>query len=684
VAAYNYTDEHGTLLFQTVRMEPKDFSQRRPDPQKPGDWIWNLNGVRRVLYRLPELKSALAAGRTVFIAEGEKDVDALVKHGFAATCNPMGADERASKWLPEHTESIRGAARVVVIADKDKPNPKTHVRTGHAFACEVARRLLGVTRSVKVIELPDANGKSVKDAFDFFAAGGTADQLRAIVTAAPNFAPAPEPPTTEKGSVATEYLGNEADDADDDEPLMGTTWPKRLAPEAFYGLAGDVVRLIEPHSESDPAGVLLMFLAAFGNLAGAAAHFTAEARKHPMRIWPVLVGETAKGRKGSGWSSLRFLLAQVDEHWLAHCAASGLSSGEGLIWAVRDPIIRRRRSKDGITEEQTEDEGVTDKRLFTVEEEFSAVLKAASREGNTVSDILRRAWDHGDLRTMTKNSPARATGAHVTVVGHITKPDLSGLLRETDALNGFGNRFLWLAVRRSKLLPEGGALHAANFEPLILRLRAALDCARKAALLTRSNAARELWSTVYPTLTADRAGLTGALTNRAEAQVMRLALAYALLDGQSLIDVPHLRAALAVWDFCERSTRFIFGDSLGDRVADRILDALRVARSSGLTRNDLRELFSRNILSAQINEALALLTRLGLAEHGREQRNEQGRPTTVWRAKPYAKNAINAVSAPKHDPTAFSAFRASAERCAERSVTTNESLATTELVEELA
>jgi hypothetical protein len=458
---------------------------------------------------------------------------------------------------------------------------------------------------------------------------------------------------------STNPQGGNSNKLEDPEPVLtAPAWPQPLAQAAFHGLAGDVLGAIDPHTEADPAAVLSMFLAAFGNMAGATAHFMAEACQHPARIWSVLVGETAKGRKGSAWSSLRHLLGQVDAQWLEGCVASGLSSGEGLIWAVRDPMVRHKKDKDGNPDNVVEDEGVSDKRLLTVEEEFSAVLKVAAREGNIVSDLLRRAWDHGDLRTMTKNSPARATGAHVTVIGHITKPDLALLLSETDALNGFGNRFLWLAVRRSKLLPDGGALHAEDLAPLIIQLRRALEFAGKAACIERSGAAKELWHHEYPRLTADRSGVFGALTNRAEAQVMRLALIYALLDCSPQIDVEHLAAALAVWDFCDRSTRFIFGESVGDRVADRILDELNCAGPSGLTRNALRELFSRNLSSAKIDNALGLLFRLKSVGWSKESGPAGGRPAIVWRATPYAKNAIIVESPPPAAVTAFSAFTA--------------------------
>jgi hypothetical protein len=201
VAAYPYHDETGKVLFETVRYEPKDFKQRRPDPTRSGKWIWNLKGVRRVLNRLPELKAAITAGQTIYIVAGEKDVGAMVQHGLAATCNPLGEKKDGNSWLPEYTETLRGAAKVVVIADKDE--------TGRAHARVVATALCPVVSSLKLVELPDANGKLVKDAADFLAAGGTAEELRGLVDSAPEFVPTPEPLAAKLDSPASEYIGSD-------------------------------------------------------------------------------------------------------------------------------------------------------------------------------------------------------------------------------------------------------------------------------------------------------------------------------------------------------------------------------------------------------------------------------------------------------------------------------------------
>ena len=135
--------------------------------------------------------------------------------------------------------------------------------------------------------------------------------------------------------------------------------------------------------------------------------------------------------------------------------------------------------------------------------------------------------------------------------------------------------------------------------------------------------------TIYPELSADRPGMLGAILGRAEAQVLRLALVYALLDRSAFIDVPHLMAALACWQYAEASARFIFGDSLGDPVADEILRALR-ERPEGMTRTELSHHFGRHLSSEQIGRALSVLARGNFVASTTEK--TAGRPVERWRA----------------------------------------------------
>ena len=142
----------------------------------------------------------------------------------------------------------------------------------------------------------------------------------------------------------------------------------------------------------------------------------------------------------------------MDDSWVSSRVQSGLSSGEGLIWAVRDPIEKQKPVREkghGVDYETViEDHGVDDKRLLVVESEFANTLKVIKREGNTLSPTVRQAWDSGILNTMTKNSPAKATDAHVSILGHITSHELR--FGGTEAQNGFANRFLIACAKRSQ------------------------------------------------------------------------------------------------------------------------------------------------------------------------------------------------------------------------------------------
>ena len=409
--------------------------------------------------------------------------------------------------------------------------------------------------------------------------------------------------------------------------LDAADYPAPLEPAAFHGLVGDFVKRVLPHTEADPAGLLIQFLVGYGNLIGRDANSIADGCRHGGNLNAVLVGKTSKSRKGTGLKHVKNVLKHVDRTWSKDCIQTGLSSGEGLIWAVRDPIEKMEKGETVVT-----DPGVEDKRLLVVEEEFSKVLVVADREGNTLSAVLRSAWDGDEvLRTMTKNSPARATHAHISTVGHITREELRAKLTENASANGFGNRFLWPAVRRSKVLPEGGGSY--GIADLVERLKEAVAFAREVGELKRDEAARKLWAQVYPELSEGKPGLLGAITARAEAQVLRLSDLYALLDCSQVVRVEHLKAALEVWRYCEDSARWIFETKTGNWRADRILAALKVAGERGKTKEQIRrDEFNGHITSFELDEALRLLFHTRLAD--RKEEDTGGRRAERWFFRP--------------------------------------------------
>ena len=399
--------------------------------------------------------------------------------------------------------------------------------------------------------------------------------------------------------------------------LATVDYPSPLADTAYYGLAGEIVRRIEPHTEADPTALLFQFLAAFGNLIGHDHYIVADGTRHYLNLYGVLVGPTSKARKGTSWNHIGNLMERIDPEWREDRVTYGLSSGEGLIWAVRDPIeetkpVREKGRHTGEYETFIATHGVPDKRLFVIEGEFANVLKVMAREGNTLSPVIRSAWDCGDLKTMVKNSPAQATKAHVSIIGHITRDELRRLLTQTEAANGFANRFCWLAVKRSKCLPDGGAIHTVNFDDVVAQLEATVNFAKDFVEIVRDPEARKLWHEVYPRLSEGQPGMSGAIVGRAEAQVMRLSAIYALLDKSKVIRPEHHHAAMALWRYYEESARWIFGTSTGDRNADKILTALRHA-PNGMTKTEIStDVFNRHASSADIDEALRLLHGLGM------------------------------------------------------------------------
>jgi hypothetical protein len=386
-----------------------------------------------------------------------------------------------------------------------------------------------------------------------------------------------------------------------------------LADPALYGLAGLAVRSLAPHSEANPAAILLQFLAAFGNLVGPAPHCLVGATRHGLNLFVVLVGESSKARKGTSWRLLSSLWAEVDNLWAARRVTTSRPTVNGVIHDLRDQ------------------QPATDRRLFLLSEEFGSVLHVLGQRTGQLSPLLRCAWDGGDLCAHDGRRPVQASGAHISIVGHVTQSELAHHLSRTESHNGFANRCLWTSVRRSQSLPEGGHLPPEELSSIARELCRTLDWVRSQTELVfrRTEAARELWNDRYPSLSESRPDLYGAATSRAEAQVLRLSAIYAALDCSPLVEACHLQAALAVWDYCQASARLFFDGSPVDPTARRINDALGTS-PEGLTRGQIRELFHGHVSKQRIDLALEQLISLGLID--RHVETGHGRSATMWAA----------------------------------------------------
>ena len=406
-------------------------------------------------------------------------------------------------------------------------------------------------------------------------------------------------------------------------------WPEKISDDGMPGLLGEFVREVTQNSEADPAAVLSQFLVQFGIECGSKPHFKIGESRHSVRENVVVVGETSKGRKGTSAAPVAAIFKKI----MSPCNVSPgpLPSGEGIIYAVRDetPEWRiNRRTGEGswvIT-----DPGVSDKRLLVIEEEFASALQSSKREGNTLSSILRTLYDSGKASPLTKSSRIQCTDAHVGVVAHITRFELNKLLTDNDKFNGFGNRFLWICSRRTKLVPFPEPLPEVLKQKMVDHLDRVIIKARGGQQYLLSPPAKELWGNVYPDLTEARDGVAGAMVGRSEAHVMRLSLIYCLFRGGDQIETEDLNAALAFWKYADQSANYIFGGAVvPDRRRQKILEYIG---SGEKTKTEIRnEAFSGHITKEELDTLLGDLENNEIIDS--EVVATAGAPKTVFRKR---------------------------------------------------
>ncbi len=337
----------------------------------------------------------LEPGSLVVLCCGEEDALSLRQAGFTALSQPG-----AGLLEPAYAAELAGF-EVVAFYDAGE-EAEAHKDATKAMRAGAA--------GARVVAWPtdaphgaDINGRLVEDpsGFEHWAAG-------MIRRAKPV-------------STGVEVKQREGDpDVYDSTVFEPQPWPA-LRPEALYGLPGAIVKAVGPHTEADEVALLANLLVAVGNAIGRGAYVPVGPDRHHLNLDVVLVGETAKGRKGMSWGPVRNLMQEADPGWLDERVQNGLSSGEGLVDAVGDRVVTGADEED---EPNALDGGVEDKRLLVMEGEFASVLKVMRRETNILSAIIRQAWDGARLQVLTRKDPIKATGAHISIVGHITKPEL--------------------------------------------------------------------------------------------------------------------------------------------------------------------------------------------------------------------------------------------------------------------
>lgn len=362
---------------------------------------------------------------------------------------------------------------------------------------------------------------------------------------------------------------------------------------------GHLTRQLEPTSEADPIAILASLICAAGVHLGQQPHVRAGDDPHPLLVWPLIIGRTGMGRKGASWSTARRLVAAADDTFHHERIKSGLSSGEGL--AARFTTDESAETTDGQTQ---------DLRLLVQEPEWGGVMAKMRREGNSLSAILRAAWEGGDLSTLTVNARL-APSSHVGILAHITPREFRDKLSASDMAGGTYNRFLPLAVCQSKFLPHSTGADPDLLASLGTQLVARLDSGAALSTLAFTGPAAQLWRALYVEFgtAQDTHPQVEQFTSRAVPNCLRIAAIHAALDGAATIHPAHLRAAAALVRYSTATARALFTDTT---TPTKLAAWITEAGEHGRTREQVRsEYFGRNKPAREITALLDQLSEAG-------------------------------------------------------------------------
>jgi len=399
-------------------------------------------------------------------------------------------------------------------------------------------------------------------------------------------------------------------------------WPSPLGEVAYHGLLGGFVKAVTPFTEADPAALLMNLLVGFGSQFGRNINWEVSGGRHYPNLYGVIVGDTNGGAKGTSWEYPKALLKSVDPKW--ECCG-GLSSSEGVLEHIKDPIVKE--DKDG--KETVEDAGVFDKRWLVFEPEFAGILKQQQRNGNTLSEYIRKFWDcEYQVKALTRNSPLSVTKGYVSILGHITKGELLKTMDDTSVLNGLGNRFIWICSRQSKFLSRPKKLADSEMKFYTTQIKKVVEFAKAQREIDFTEEAFAHYDSIYKDLRCQRPGTFGSIIARRCQMVIRLSMIYAIMDMSKAIELVHLKAALEFWRYSEESVKYIFGQgSEADPIADKTLELLK-EKPEGMTQTEIFKAFKSNKTSTEIKTALEKLSANGQIMH--VDKKTTGRPSRLW------------------------------------------------------
>ena len=388
--------------------------------------------------------------------------------------------------------------------------------------------------------------------------------------------------------------------------------PPVLADEALHGVLKDICKISTRYSEASSVAIAANTLSTFSCMIGRGAFQHIGDGLCHARPYFLLTGRTGKARKGTSeytpWRIFDRVEAMLGtDYGRMKRHEGGLSTGEGLGWAIHDDILGK---KDVVIEQ-----GFDDKRLLIVEAEFAGAMAAAAREKNNLSATIRTAWDGRTISPLVKNVKWAASNPHIVITGHITSAELLDRMSDVDAQSGFMNRFIILHIVRPKLVPLPKRTPDTDIERVAVKLCDAVKFAsgmlNNKLEVTLSPEAIKFWCEHYQELTKEQEGIIGALLVRTEIYCRMFAMIFALLDKSAVIEPAHIKAALAWINYWKASVGYIFQTLAAKAETDKLNDSAKdvlefISKNPGCSRTDLTKFFKHK--NIELTNALNYLT----------------------------------------------------------------------------
>jgi len=392
-------------------------------------------------------------------------------------------------------------------------------------------------------------------------------------------------------------------------PQLGPKWNDGI----LYGITGDIIRKASACCEAHPAGMLVDLLVSLGSIIGRGPYFNIGATKHFTNEFMARVGNSSVSRKGTGRDAIDEILKYIDGEWFSNHIESGFGSGEAIVSRIRDDSVEQKMDHKTKKFVQINVPGIKDKRLCIREGELASIFVLAGKVESRADIIFRGGWDGTPLRNVVKgkskdgfSNSAKCEEPHLSISGDTTVSELRQKMPKGSENNGFGNRFLFVYVYRTKHCPHGGPM--IDWSQEITKLYEIIHVAKQVSHVSMTDSARMWWNENYSRLENDSTeDLAGKMTSRGPAHIRRIAMLYALLDGKDTVTREHFQAAKKLWNYCDASAVFIFSGYTAEQ--HQILEWLD-SRGGQATYNQVRdELYYRNKPVAEIRAELAQLVK---------------------------------------------------------------------------